>query len=166
MDFVMSAGPQWTMIDDPLFGRNTRLTVAGRVTLRYRFHDTNTALSFERFNTNGSGFFAGAVSNIARAQVSRRLGRRYTGQADVGFAHNQRLQTSLFGVSSSSYNYAFAGFALRRQFGRNWGAYLAYQWNDQIFDTCPVVGTSCNRISVRHVVTLGVDWHFRPIRID
>ena len=166
MDFVMSAGPQWTMIDDPVFGKSTRLTVAGRVTLRYRFQNTGMALNFERFNTNGSGFFAGAVSNIARAEASRKLGRRYTGQVHLGFAHNQRLQAGLFGVASSSYNYAFAGLALRRQFGRNWGAFLAYQWNDQIFDTCPVVGTGCNRISVRHVVTIGVDWHFRPIRID
>jgi hypothetical protein len=166
MELIVGAGPQWTMIDDPLLGKSTRLTVSGRFSLRYRFRETSTTLSFERFNTNGSGFFAGAVSNIARAEASRKLGRRYSGQVNLGFAHNQRLQTSLVGAASSSYNYAFAGLALRRQFGRNWGAFLAYQWNDQIFDTCPVVGTGCNRISVRHVVTLGVDWHFRPIRID
>jgi hypothetical protein len=166
MDFVLGAGPQWTRIQDPLLGTTTRLTVAGRFSLRYRFRLTNTALSFERFDTSGSGFFAGAVSNIARAQASRKLGRRYTGQVNLGFAHNQRLQSAALGVAATSYNYGFAGFGLRRQFNYNWGAFLGYQWNDQIFDTCPVVGTNCNRISVRHVLTVGVDWHFRPIRID
>ena len=49
-----------------------------------------------------------------------------------------------------------------------WGAFLAYQFNDQIVDTsCMVAGQPCgNRIAVRHVLTIGLDWHFRPIRID
>jgi hypothetical protein len=166
MDLVIGAGPQWTRIQDPLQGASSRLSVAGRFTLRYRFRETSTALSFERFDTGGSGFFAGAQSNIARAEAARKLGRRYNGQVDLGFAHNQRLQSSTLEVAATSYNYAFAGFAVRRQFGYNWGAFLGYQWNDQVFDTCPVPGTGCNRISVRHVLTIGVDWHFRPIRID
>jgi hypothetical protein len=166
MDLVFGAGPQWTRIQDPLTGTTNRLSVAGHFTLRYRFHETATALSFERFDTSGSGFFAGAESNIARLQLERKLGRRYTGNVNLGFAHNQRLQSSLLGVNATSYNYGFAGLALRRQFGYNWGAFLSYQWNDQIFDTCPIAGPNCNRISVRHVLTVGVDWHFRPIRID
>ena len=167
MDLIVGAGPQWTMIHDPLFGNTNRLSVAGRFSLRYRFHDFGSSLSFERYDTSGSGFFAGAQSNIARLTLERKLGRRYTANASLGFAHNQRLQSSLLGVAATSYNIGYAGLALRRQFGYNWGAFLAYQWTDQIFDTCPIAGqTNCNRISVRHVLTLGVDWHFRPIRID
>ncbi len=166
MDFVIGAGPQWTRMHDPLGGSTSRLSVAGRFMLRYRFRVTSAALSFERFDTNGSGFFAGAQSNIAQLGLSRPLGRKYSAQANLGFAHNQRLQSSLLGVAATSYNYGFAGFAVRRQFSYNWGAFLGYQWNDQIFDTCPVVGSFCNRISVRHVLTVGVDWHFRPLRID
>jgi hypothetical protein len=167
MDLVFGAGPQWTRIADPVFGTTNRLSVAGRVTLRYQFHVTSASLGFERYDSSGSGFFAGAETSVARLQLTRRLGRRYTGNAALGFSHNQRLQSSLLGVSARSYNYGFAGFAVRRQFGYNWGAFLAYQWSDQIFDTCPVAGQQfCDRIAVRHVLTLGVDWHFRPIRID
>ena len=167
MDLVIGAGPQWTQVHDPLFGDTSRLSVAGHFTLHYRFRQTSATASFERYDTNGSGFFAGAQSNIARLALSRHLGRRFNAQADFGYAHNSRLQgTSSVGVNSSSYQYGFAGFAVRREFGYNWGAFLSYQWNDQIFDTCPVAGTFCNRISVRHVLTVGVDWHFRPIRID
>jgi hypothetical protein len=166
MDFVIGAGPQWTHLQDPIAGGSSRITGAGRVTLRYRFPLTLAALSFERYDTTGSGFFAGAQSNIAEANLSRPFGRHYHAQASLGYSHNQRLQANISGAASSTYNYAFAGFALRRQFGYNWGAFLGYQWNDQIFNTCPVVGTFCNRISVRHVGTIGVDWHFRPIRID
>ncbi len=166
MDFTIGAGPQWTHLENPLSGATTRLSVAGRVSLRYRFRLTSAALSFQRYDTNGSGLFAGAQSNIAQLALSRPLGRKYSAVANLGFAHNQRLQSSLLGVAATTYNYGFAGFALRRQFGYNWGGFLGYQWNDEIFNTCPVAGTFCNRISVRHVLTVGVDWHFRPIRID
>jgi hypothetical protein len=167
MDLVMGVGPQWTMVHDPLAGTATRLTASGRFTLRYRLRKVNLAGSFERFDTSGSGFFAGGQSNIARASASRPLGRRFNAEADLGFAHTKRLQIISSGVNANSYNYMFAGFAVRRQFGYNWGAFLGYQWNDQILDSsfC-TAGTPCNRISVRHVLTIGVDWHFHPIRLD
>lgn len=166
LDLVMGAGPQWTRINDPLTGTSSRLSASGRATLRYRFRKASMALSYERFDTGGSGFYAGAQTDIARASLTRPLGRHYNAIADLGYAHNKRLQNALLGVNGTTSNYLFAGFALRRQFGYNWGAFLGYQWNDQIFDVCPVTGTSCNRISVRHVLSIGVDWHFRPIRID
>ena len=167
MDLTMGAGPQWTRLQDPVAGSTNRLSVAGHFMLRYQFSKTAAGLSFERFDTTGSGFFAGAVSNIARLQLQRKLGRHYSANASLGFSHNQRLQAASQGVPATSYNYGFAGFALRRQIGYNWGAYLSYQWNDQVFDTCPVPGQqNCDRIAVRHVLTIGMDWHFRPIRID
>jgi hypothetical protein len=167
MDLIMGAGPQWTRTQDPVSGTTNRLSVAGHFTLRYQFRTTAAGLSFDRYDTSGSGFFAGSVSDIARLQLEHKLGRHYSANASLGFSHNQRLQTASLGVPATSYNYGFAGLALRRQFGYNWGAYLSYQWNDQVFDTCPVAGQqNCDRISVRHVLTIGVDWHFRPIRID
>jgi len=167
MDFVIGAGPQWTFLHDPLTGTNSRLSGNGRVTLRYRFRKATAALSYERFNTSGSGFFAGAQSDVVRASVTRPLWRRYQARADVGYGHNKRLQNASLGVDANSFDYLFAGFGVHRQFGYNWGAFLGYQWNDQILDSSFCTpGVPCNRIAVRHVVTFGVDWHFRPIRID
>src|SRR5215475_4286881 len=167
MEFVVGAGPQWPRIQDPLIGTTTSLSGSGRVTLRYRFRKATTTLTYDRFDTNGSGFFAGAQSDIVRASLGRPLGRHYQARADVGYAHNKRLQDAALGVNANSFDYLFAGFAVHRQFGYNWGAFLAYQWNDQILDSSVcTVGQPCNRISVRHVLTFGVAWHFRPIRID
>src|SRR5579864_311109 len=45
MDMVIGAGPQWTKIQDPVLGTTSRLSTAGRFTLRYRFRVTSTALS-------------------------------------------------------------------------------------------------------------------------
>jgi hypothetical protein len=166
MDLVMGAGPQWTQIHDPLIGTTTTLSASGRFTLRYRMRVTSLGATFQRYNSSGSGFFAGGESNVATFLLRRPLGRRYTVQGDAGFAHVSRLQAVTAAVNANSFNYAFAGFTVRRQFNYNWGAFLGYQWNDQIFDTCGTVGVTCNRIAVRHVVTIGVDWHFHPIRLD
>src|SRR6266478_3470222 len=167
MDLVFGVGPQWTRIADPLTGTTSRLSASGRATLRYRFRTASAALAYERFDTGGSGFFAGAQSDIVRVTLERPLGRRYQARADVGYAHNKRLQVAALGVNANSFDYLFAGFAVQRQFGYNWGAFLGYQWNDQILDSSVCTpGVPCNRIAVRHVLTFGVDWHFRPIRID
>ena len=167
MDLVIGAGPQWTEIHDPLAGTTTNLNASGRFTLRYRFHKASTSVSYERFNTSGSGFFAGGESDVATFTAARPLGRKYSAQADLGFARTRRLQTVTVGVNAKSFDYVFAGFAVRRQFNYNWGAFLAYQWNDQILDSSFCTpGVPCNRIAVRHVVTIGVDWHFHPIRLD
>jgi hypothetical protein len=167
MDFVVGAGPQWTRTQDPLTGTVTTLSASGRVMLRYRFRKATTALSYERFDTNGSGLFAGAKTDVVRASIGRPFGRLYQARADVGYSHNKRLQTASLGVDANSFDYLFAGLAVHRQFGHNWGAFLAYQWNDQILDSSVCTpGVPCNRISVRHVLTFGVAWHFRPIRID
>ena len=167
MDLIIGAGPQWTRIHDPLSGTKTSLTASGRFTLRYRFRKSSVGLSYERFNTNGSGFFAGGQSDVATVTLARPLGRKYSAQADLGFARTRRLQQVLFGVNANYFDYAFAGFGVRRQFNYNWGAFLAYQWNDQILDpSFCTAGVPCNRISVRHVLTIGVDWHFHPIRLD
>jgi hypothetical protein len=167
MNFIIGAGPQWTRIHDPILGTTTRLTGGGQFTLRYRLRKASLGLTYERFDTSGSGFFAGGQSDIATFSLTRPLGRKYNFQGDVGFARTRRLQNVVFGVNANSFEYAFAGFAVRRQFNYNWGAFLAYQWNDQILDSSFCTpGVPCNRIAVRHVLTVGVDWHFHPIRLD
>jgi hypothetical protein len=167
MDLIIAAGPQFTRIHDPLTGTTTSLTATGRFTLRYQLRKASLAGSYERFDTSGSGFFAGGQSDVATFTATRPLGRKYNAEATLGFARTRRLQSVSVGVNANSFDYGFAGFAVRRQFNYNWGAFLAYQWNDQILDSSFCTpGVPCNRISVRHVLTIGVDWHFRPIRLD
>jgi len=93
MDFLAGAGPQITLINTQqqvctflgfvlpiptqdctsnggtvitIPENSTRLTVAGRVSLRYRFEKTNVALAYDRYTTAGSGLFPGSNSNIVR----------------------------------------------------------------------------------------------------
>jgi len=179
MDLVLSGGPQLTHIRTCISlipgipcvpVSNSRLSGSGRASLRYRFPKTSVGLYYDHYNSNGSGFFVGATSDVARLDATRPLGRVWSGTANIGFTHNNRLVANPLGigVSAQSYEYLYAGGGVRRQLGRNFGLSISYQFNDLAFDSsaCGPARLPCNRISQRHVATVGLDWHPRPIRLD
>jgi hypothetical protein len=210
MDFLVGVGPQFTRINlactiydllagDPHCSQNqagviegsvptNRIGVAAQARLRYRFTKTNLDFSFERYETSGSGLFAGAQSNIARLSASRPLSRVWNAFADMGFAHNDRLQplseqqlSSCVepghanpnnlpvcpGIDANTYIYGFVGGGVHRAFGRTLHGFMSYQFNELAFDHSFCGGLSaCSRIGNRQVLTIGLDWIPRPIRID
>jgi hypothetical protein len=170
MDFLIGAGPQITSLTDfTLFGpvKTDRVSVAGRVSLRYRFPKTSLDLAYERFTTSGSGLFAGAQSNIVRLRATRPITRVWSGSAELGYSRNSRVQPATAGVNANHYGVGFAGLNARRALGRYFGVFASYQFSELYFDSSFCGGLpTCSRISQRHVATLGLDWTPRPIRID
>jgi hypothetical protein len=207
MDLLAGAGPQITFIDTQsavcsesivmpyycqIFGgtlipttvKSTKLGVAAQGRLRYKFPKTSLDLEFQRFETSGSGLFAGAQSNIVSVNVHRPLSRTLNGFVDIGYSTNAMLQplseqqliacttaqtsqTACPANNATAYNYAFVGGGLQRAFGRNFHAYVSYQFNELSFNQSYCQATSaCNRISNQSVATFGLDWTPRPIRID
>ncbi|MGA8867372.1 MAG: hypothetical protein WB510_10415 [Candidatus Sulfotelmatobacter sp.] len=193
MDFVIGGGPQLTRINETTQGctiinitpsqclnfggelitttlDTTGLSAAGRASLRYKFPKTMLALSYQHYNTNGSGFFAGAKSDIALLSANRPLNRIWSLTLDAGYSKNKRLQLVTGNIAGRSYDYGFAGIALHRMLGRTVHVYASYEFNDLAFDSsfCTVTGATgpCSRISQRHLGTIGLDWTPRPIRLD
>jgi hypothetical protein len=202
MDLTIGAGPQFTHISDialvctflgipvpvlpnqcagvggslvgvPQSGDHTSL--AGRFSLRYRFPKTSVSLSYNRFNTSGSGLFAGTRSDVVSASVQRPLSRVWDIFSDLGYSRNSRLQIGGSTVNANNFSYIYAGAGLHRQFGRNFKGFVTYQFNDVSFDSaCPVPAGSltspstlgCSNRSQRHVGSIGLDWTPRPIRLD
>jgi len=210
MNLLIGAGPQFTRIEsacsleDALLGvpgctvdqsgnpvgsiPNNRIGVAGQARLRYKFPKTNLGLSFVRFESSGSGLFAGAETNVVRLSAERPLTRVWSAFLDSGFAHNSRLQSltpaelttcnlsgptqnpklpPCPGAEADIYSYGFVGAGLHRAFGRSLHGYLSYQFNELAFDHSYCGGLpACSRISNRSVATFGLDWTPRPIRLD
>jgi len=171
MDLVLGGGPQFTRSSSPLFGSNTRISGSGRASLRYRFPLTSVSLSYNHYNTSGSGFFVGAKSDVARLSASRPFFRVWNVTADIGYTHDSRIVPVVILFSpinnARSYNYIYAGGSVRRQLGRDFSAFLSYQYNNLNFDQSFCINsTSCARTSQRSVVVFGIDWHPHPIRLD
>lgn len=212
MDLLLGAGPQFTRIDsqnsvcsDPsipviLCGsvsgdtvvpetvKTTNIGVAAQARLRYKFTKSTLSLSYQRFETAGSGFFLGSQSDIVRLNLDRPLSRVWSAFADLGFSRNDHLQTLSAaqqatcayngqanpnnlplcpGVNADTYYYGFAGAGLHRAFGRDFHGFVSYQFNELAFDQSYCIPNQpCNRISNRNLLTFGLDWTPRPIRID
>lgn len=208
MDLLLGVGPQITRIDTqsavcsdptvpaffctiigdtlvPVTVKDTKIGVAAQARLRYKFPRTSLTLSYQRFETSGSGFFAGAQSDIVQMTAERPLSRVWNVFADIGYSHNNRIQpltaTQLSECptgsqnsqaacpanDATSYSYGFVGAGVHRAFGHNFHAFASYQMNELSFDeSFCVPNASCSRISNRQVITFGLDWTPRPIRID
>ena len=164
--------------------KNTKLGAVVQARLRYHFSRSSTSLMYEQFETSGSGLFAGAQANIVRFDYTKPLSRVWNAVFDLGYTHNVRTQpltlaqveqctTSNFtqgacpANDANSYDFGFAGAGLHRVFGRSWHAFASYQFNQLAFGTsfC-LTNEPCSRISNRQVVTVGLDWTPRPIRLD
>lgn len=186
MDFLISAGPQFTRInqqecDIPTipasscagFGGTvstagtSRIGAAGRVAIHYKFPRTTVALSYQRYETNGSGIYAGAQSDIVQFDARRPLSRVWDVFSDVGYSRNSQLQLPGAVTTAGTFSYVFAGVGLHRQFGRSLRGFVSYQFNDLSFSSGCLVGTTvCGNNAQNHVGSIGIDWTPRPIRLD
>ena len=171
MYLTVGAGPQVSIINNPLLGgTNTQTTISAQASLVYRFPKTSVGLYFNRYNTSGSGYFVGATSDIVRVSLTRPVTHVWTFGSDVGYSYNQRLQSLQFGLlppSTTSFQYLYAGAVMRRPLGQHFGFFVSYQFDYLTFHTVVCTGGfPCNEPSQRHMASIGLDWHPRPIRLD
>ena len=166
MDVVLGGGPQLTRLSSPATGTSNSLSLSGRFSLRYRFPKTSLSLTYNRFNSAGSGFVAGAVSDVVNLAIGRPLGRRWSVGLDAGYSHNKRLQNSTVGVNAGSFNDVYTGVRASRTLTPSLNAFAFYQFSDVKFSSniCAVGG--CGALSTRHVIGVGLSWRPHPIRID
>ena len=178
MDITVGAGPQIVNLSvcSVQFGvcqintqvADTRLGLAARATVRYHFPKTSFELTYRRVDTNGSGFFAGAETDIGRLEVSRPIDRHWSLFTDLGIARNSRLNPEIDGgVNANVYTFGFAGGGIHRMLGRHFHAFASYQFTELSFDSSLCANlAACSRASTRNLGTIGLDWIARPIRID
>jgi hypothetical protein len=213
MDFLIEAGPQITDVNlrsvvcsdaslPPTVGGCTapavlitqsssdhRIGVAGRVQLRYQLKRTGLTMGYQRFLSSGSGFFAGAQTDVAVLRVEHPVSRVWNAFLDLGYTRNSRVQPltaqalascnfpgstspnpslpTCPGVNAARYSFGYAGIGVQRAFGRNFHGFASFQFNELGFDNSYCGGLpACNRISNRQVGTIGLDWTPRPIRLD
>ena len=171
LNLVFGGGPQLIIFHRPGISVPSKITGSGRANLTYQLSArTSTQISYMHYTSPGSGFFAGANTDLVNGSVSRLFGRKWNFAANVGYSRNHQLQASLLGASTATtYNYLFAGSSVRRQLGRYFGAFVSYQYSDLRFNRGAVVCTTlttCGNSSAQQVGMVGIDWHPHPFRLD
>jgi hypothetical protein len=194
LHFLAGGGPEWvhrSQSEESLLGvlptglpclhptillpcvvvKSSFLTGSARASLRYHWSArTELALTYLRYISPGSGFFAGANTDAVRFAVNHSLARRWNIMTDAGYSRNSRLLAATASVArgSSNYHYWYVGEGIHRQLGRNFGAFASYQYNAFGFGSKGCTGTAsvCGRSYGRNVGLIGVHWTPHPIRLD
>jgi hypothetical protein len=168
MNLVFGGGPQLIVFHN-LIAVPSKLTASGRAQLSYQVNARNSIqVSYLHYTSAGSGFFAGANTDLVDGSLSRLAGRNWTFNINTGFSRNSSLQTSLLGAAAANtYDYFYGGSSIRRKLGRDFGIFASYQYSDIRFNTsiCTNVGT-CGRSTGQNVGLVGIDWHPHPFRLD
>jgi len=166
MSFIGEIGPQVT---DLKFDQtsNVRVSPTGRAVLRYRFPRTFLTASYEKFLSQGSGFFAGADAQIAELTARRPLGRTWEMLLETGYSREKRLASSSEGaVGASVFNQGFGGAVLRKHLSRSWDALAAYRFSIINFNNPVSIDGSTGKTNHRQIGTIAIEWHPKAVRIE
>ena len=165
LSIIAGAGPQYTQLQ--VGGNVDRRSASGRFQIHYKWPRASMALTYEKFTSEGSGFFAGSDTQAVRLGYRRPVGRTWDFYADLGYSHNKRLQALVgIGVPASSYDEGSAGFVFRKHIGRTYDVFGSYRFSEVAFDAPFCLEGSCGRLDQRHSASVGVEWHPTPTRID
>jgi hypothetical protein len=164
LSLIVGLGPQYTQTE--VNGNTSNWSLSGRAQLRYKFGRGSLVASWEKFTSAGSGFFAGADTQVAGLAYTRPLGRTWDFYGGLGYSHNKRLQVALLGVDASSYDEGSAGVVLRKHFGRAYDFFAGYRFSEVGFNTPVTLNGVTGKTSQRQVGSIGVEWHPKPTRIE
>jgi hypothetical protein len=156
--FQASGGPQISVSNNAIGPSTSSVSWTGQNLLLYRRAKNQVSLGYVVGVTGGSGVFRGSRTHSLQGALTRPLTRRWQASFNAGFAHNTALGLD------ESVNSAYYGLEVRRSLWRSAGFFFNY--NAQRQTTAPGICPGCNDSGLRHVIGFGVDWHFRPIRID
>lgn len=165
MSFIGGIGPQYTKLE--FGGIVPRWSVSGRASLRYKFEHASLVLTYEKYTSEGSGFFAGADTQVARLGLRRPLGRTYEVVTELGFTHDKRLQSlGGQGIPGSSLDRGTVAAVLRKHIGRTYDLFAAYRFSEVDFSDVQLLDGSIGKLNQRHLGTIGLEWHPRATRIE
>ena len=140
--------------------------VAASGSLSYRSRKADVGMSYSRGVTSGSGFYAGAQSDVGMLSVSRRLFRAWNATSTTGYAHLSQVAKSPAIIPGQSYQFWFAGLAVGRELSTHWSVFASYQYNNESFASTICVASRVCDHAMRNTALIGFRWHTRPYRLD
>ncbi len=124
-------------------------------------HNGALSASFSHGISGGSGVLIGSTIDQLNFSASHKLGRIWSGQLNMGYAHNTPIEG--FGMTiSQTYNTWNFGGGVNRPLGRNATFGIAYNATITNNSASACVGAACNPNQTYNYVTINLQWHARP----
>ena len=155
-------GPEFTTFRVPIGTQSSKLGGNASVNLNYAFEKGSLTGGYLHGLTGGSGAFTGSTVDQVNFGISRKLGRIWSANMTLGYAHNKAVVNSTQ-ASFPTYNSWFAGGGVNRLLGRNVNFALAYTAYINASNQFGCTGTSCSSNQLFNSITLNLQWHTRPL---
>jgi hypothetical protein len=153
----LAGGPQ--VLDMSSLGvSNVVVQSSASASLLYSKARTSLSFAYFRGTTGGSGVLTGATTQSAQARIGREFGKGWKTSLAVGYANNSGL------VQQQTYNAIFVSPGMRRAVTRNFGLTFNYSYEHQLASS-NCVSLACGDVG-RNLLSVGVDYRFRPIRLE
>jgi hypothetical protein len=160
------AGPELTFsAERGVFGVRQNWSWAGQGSLGYHGQRGSVTLLYLHYLTPGSGVYQGAQTSVASVSVDRELSRTWSGDATVGWTNNSAISTYSINPAYAgvgSVNGEYASLRLSHNLGRSIRAFAVYNLEREE-SGAPLVAGSTNRLLVRQIFGVGLEWHARPL---
>ena len=164
--FRLAGGPEVEWPRASRVAPQSRLLWNLESALHYRISRSALDLSYSHGLTGGAGVSAGAETNQAEAAVTRSLSRAWQASFGLGYANNRSLGSAALSLLANRvFNTWFGRVRFGRSVGRGTEQFIAYVVQLQGSDAPFCAGLVCARSLVRHQITIGFNWHHRPIPI-
>jgi hypothetical protein len=131
--------------------------------LQWQAERTSLGLAYSHGVSGGSGVLAGAVTDVVTGSVTRQVSRTFSNGLTAGYSRNEGVAIGSSTLSSQTYDYWFAGASLTHPMGRALGLTFSYQMQYQTSNARFCIGPTCGTDVIRHLISVGVGWHERPL---
>ncbi|MGH9738314.1 MAG: hypothetical protein ACRD4X_06955, partial [Candidatus Acidiferrales bacterium] len=144
-------------------GSSTHVYWTLNSSLNYQYQRTRLGVSYWHGVTEGSGVLAGAQTDFATGSWTRQMSRTFSSGLSAGYSRNASLPIAGSTASGENYDYWFAGASFARPFTETLALTVSYQMQYQTSNTTFCIGPACGMSIVRHLISVGLSWHERPL---
>ena len=157
----MYGGPSFTTSRVSTNGDTMSYGINVGASLVLGIHNGGFSLGYNHGISGGSGVLTGSSVDQLTVSANHKLGRVWSGQVNIGYAHNTPIQG--FGPSiSEAYNTWNFGGGVNRQFGQNTSFGIAYNATLSSYSSSGCTGTGCNPSQTYNYITINFQWRARP----
>jgi hypothetical protein len=155
-------GPQFTTFRVPVGTQSNKLGANVNVSVSYGFERGGLTATYYHGITGGSGAFTGSTVNLVSLLASRQLTRVWTGNFNVGYAHNTAAVNSTQ-TAFPTYSSWYVGGGVSRPLSKNMNLSVAYSANINTTSQSSCSGPSCNGSQILNYIYVNLQWHTRPL---
>jgi hypothetical protein len=169
--FQIAGGPEIAVLQMPISTSpgstpatsTTHVYWSLNANVQYALARTAFTAAYSHGVGGGSGVLAGSLTDTVNGSVTRQMSRTFSSGVLGGYSRNQGVTVTTSTLSNQSFDYWYGGANLSYPIGRSLGLTVAYQLQYQTSNQSFCVGPTCGTSVIRHMISLGIGWHERPL---